>query len=535
MNGISQLAPVTPNQVTPYQVTQQQILQLQRTIGNRAVYQLLTQRPVQAVQDSPEEQEETAQGKFGEVTQKKEGEAIPNHTGLPDPLKAGVESLSGISMDDVRVHYDSDKPAQLGALAYAQGTEIHLGPGQEKHLPHEAWHVAQQAQGRVQPTRQMKDVPVNDNEALENEADVMGAKAMHEGGQTRDIPAKNSLGRGDVAQGILYEYERAKEPMQQSRLEDIIRDGKNMVLEKDLRDAFADPDKSYYLVIHGSTTGRHGFGVEEIREFIPTSSFSVKGKGGLGVEPNSSDLGWGFTGRPAWSEYIMKAIKTIKGQENIRHIIPYHMIRDAFESYLNGLVSAVTNGDFSGVVNELKKIANGTGTPLSAQTDADKFIIEQSMLILTKLNSSPGNLWAGSAEENQRLNTLRIRIENIIEQIKSLPNPADAGQVALLKLNESLAGAGSTIYKELIQGVINLLPDPAKPEFQNSNVIINALQTAWQTCEIDAMPSMKEIERIPRNEDFFSNFPNLSEVYRLLKSGDFPKAAVLLATLTSPY
>ena len=80
----------------------------------------------------------------------------PNRTRLPDHLKMGVESLSGTSMDDVRVHRNSSKPAQLNALAYAQGTDIHLGPGQERHLPHEAWHVVQQKQGRVQATRQLK-------------------------------------------------------------------------------------------------------------------------------------------------------------------------------------------------------------------------------------------------------------------------------------------------------------------------------------------------------------------------------------------
>jgi len=57
---------------------------------------------------------------------------------LPDNVKHGVESLSGISMDDVKVHYNSAKPAQLNAHAYAQGTDIHLASGQEKHLPHEA-------------------------------------------------------------------------------------------------------------------------------------------------------------------------------------------------------------------------------------------------------------------------------------------------------------------------------------------------------------------------------------------------------------
>jgi hypothetical protein len=102
-----------------------------------------------------------------------------NNTGLPDNLKSGIENLSGLAMDDVKVHYNSAKPAQLNAHAYAQGSDIHLASGQEKHLAHEAWHVVQQKQGRVQPTMQMKgSVAVNDDAGLENEADVMGAKAI---------------------------------------------------------------------------------------------------------------------------------------------------------------------------------------------------------------------------------------------------------------------------------------------------------------------------------------------------------------------
>jgi Domain of unknown function (DUF4157) len=104
----------------------------------------------------------------------KEVSKTPNQTGLPDNLKAGVENLSGYSLDDVKVHYNSPKPAQLQALAYTQGTEIHVAPGQEKHLPHEAWHVVQQMQRRVKPTMQMKGLQINDDEGLEREADVMG-------------------------------------------------------------------------------------------------------------------------------------------------------------------------------------------------------------------------------------------------------------------------------------------------------------------------------------------------------------------------
>ncbi len=102
----------------------------------------------------------------------------PNNTGMPDNLKSGIESLSGFSMDDVRVHYNSSKPATVQALAYTQGTDIHVAPGQEKHLPHEAWHVAQQMAGRVSPTTNINGMPVNDNAGLEHEADVMGEKAV---------------------------------------------------------------------------------------------------------------------------------------------------------------------------------------------------------------------------------------------------------------------------------------------------------------------------------------------------------------------
>ena len=105
--------------------------------------------------------------------------AIVNPTGLPDALKAGVEALSGQSLDHVRVHRNSAKPAQLNAHAYAQGSDIHVAPGQEKHLPHEAWHVVQQAQGRVKPTTQLQaaGTPINDDPGLEREADRMGQQA----------------------------------------------------------------------------------------------------------------------------------------------------------------------------------------------------------------------------------------------------------------------------------------------------------------------------------------------------------------------
>ena len=104
-------------------------------------------------------------------------QALQRKGGLPEKLQTAIENLSGIPLDDVRVHYNSRKPAQVNALAYAQGTDIYLGPGQERHLPHEAWHIVQQKQGRVRPTVQVNGVAVNDNPSLEREADLMGMRA----------------------------------------------------------------------------------------------------------------------------------------------------------------------------------------------------------------------------------------------------------------------------------------------------------------------------------------------------------------------
>jgi hypothetical protein len=141
----------------------------------------------EAIQPKSEKQAsvDTILSEYGNSIQRKAiGEEEPlqkkaNNTGLPDNLKSGVENLSGYAMDDVKVHYNSSEPAGMQAHAYAQGTDIHIGPGQEKHLPHEAWHVVQQKQGRVKATMQMKGkVNINDDTGLETEADVMGAKAI---------------------------------------------------------------------------------------------------------------------------------------------------------------------------------------------------------------------------------------------------------------------------------------------------------------------------------------------------------------------
>ncbi len=161
---------------------------------------------LEALQKKEKEEKELLQGKFPEgaaPTQLVENAAPPqNNTGLPDNLKAGIENLSGLAMDDVKVHYNSSKPAQLQAHAYTQGTDIHVAPGQEQHLPHEAWHVVQQKQGRVRPTVQAKGVAINDDQGLEKEADMMGdnARQLVVGGIQEEQKTNSENGKIDIEQ-----------------------------------------------------------------------------------------------------------------------------------------------------------------------------------------------------------------------------------------------------------------------------------------------------------------------------------------------
>lgn len=177
--------------IDPHSLTAADVAQLQRTIGNAAVGRLL-------------------------------GGTVPggNRTGLPDQLKAGIEHLSGLAMDDVRVHYNSSKPAEVEALAYTKGTDIHVAPGQERHVPHEAWHVVQQMQGRVPATAQVNGVAINDDAGLEHDADVMGSRAK----DVVTLPTEQARNAGDatslMAKGPLQRHDAEEEPAQRQPVEE---------------------------------------------------------------------------------------------------------------------------------------------------------------------------------------------------------------------------------------------------------------------------------------------------------------------------
>lgn len=112
--------------------------------------------------------------------------AIANSGGrtLPAPMRSKMESAFNTSFANVKVHEGSHVDS-VGAIAYTQGNHIHFSPGQfnpetasgQALLGHELAHVVQQRQGRVKPTTQVNGLPVNDQSALEQEADTLGQKA----------------------------------------------------------------------------------------------------------------------------------------------------------------------------------------------------------------------------------------------------------------------------------------------------------------------------------------------------------------------
>jgi Domain of unknown function (DUF4157) len=119
----------------------------------------------------------------GEVRGGGAGPTVGSGEPLTDATRTKMEGSFGTSFADVRVH-QGDQAARVGAEAYAEGSNLHFAPGRyapgsaggDELIGHELTHVVQQRAGRVAAPAQHKG-GVNDDPALEAEADVMGARA----------------------------------------------------------------------------------------------------------------------------------------------------------------------------------------------------------------------------------------------------------------------------------------------------------------------------------------------------------------------
>lgn len=113
-------------------------------------------------------------------------EAPASEQAVPAAVRGPIERRFGVDLSDVRVLVD-ERPAQVGALAFAQGREIHVSPqawdpdsraGREL-LGHELTHIVQQQTGRVAAG----PGGINDDPALEAEADHVGGAEVEGGAE----------------------------------------------------------------------------------------------------------------------------------------------------------------------------------------------------------------------------------------------------------------------------------------------------------------------------------------------------------------
>lgn len=166
--------------------------------------------------------------------------SAPNFTGIPETMKTRFETMSGFSFDDVRVHYNSGKPAQLQALAYTQGNQVFVGPGQEKHLGHELGHVVQQKSGRVKPTGMVGGVPVNDDVRLEREADHVSGTPFQFMKVSKSGDAVVAQMEKGLMEGTYVCVDNEIDDKFYGRIKRFDKDSNNYIVDTDLGDVWID-------------------------------------------------------------------------------------------------------------------------------------------------------------------------------------------------------------------------------------------------------------------------------------------------------
>lgn len=117
-------------------------------------------------------------------------------TAIPAYLKSQAERKSGCDLSNVKVHYNSTKPADYQAVGIAQKNIIHLAPFHENKIKHEVVHIVQQKQNTF-PVCQQRGSVVSDSR-LEQEANQF---IIH---NTSDTVQKDVVQRFVVIHGKTY-------------------------------------------------------------------------------------------------------------------------------------------------------------------------------------------------------------------------------------------------------------------------------------------------------------------------------------------
>lgn len=394
------------------------LLQLQRRAGNAAVGEVLAEK----------------------------GRRSPNDTGLPDEVKALVEDRSGLSLDDVRVHYDSDRPTRFGASAMTQGSDIHVAPGEERHVGHEAWHVVQQKQGRVRPTRSLNGLPLNDDPALEREAEVLGrglaapplplgGPGVHQQIAQRVLPTKETYLKMLVSEGEKLpkegdkDYDEADDqpktwvPGWSVAIRAFIAAKPIFLSERIDRKAVGQVEAFLRQLTQHALLGDHPTLVRHtqmaIRWFEDIESKS--GPTGLRtLKVLAGDGGVKLEGRPGFPKVTgnLKDLKPRPG-EHRRHILAWHDLRKFMELAYSSKKKTVVDAIKEAIEHPdgLAKEAIAEGQALLDKGKGHKDDDQTLKLGLFVMNGNPRNLWRGRGKINVTINSAAIAMAKDLDRV----------------------------------------------------------------------------------------------------------------------
>ncbi|QMW06358.1 eCIS core domain-containing protein [Spirosoma foliorum] len=457
--------------------------------------------------------------------------------GLPDQLKANLEAQSGFSLDDVQVHYNSSKPAEVGALAYAQGSDIYLGPGQEKHLAHEAWHVVQQKQGRVRPTMQLKGgVGVNDNVGLEQEADRMGQRsalpmqrkssysqsnADRQAAEVSQLKSKGWQKSSQVIQraieieGVVYEKPKQRELINEIQLnlphygytvtkKLLLETVKGLEGKTDLAGPFGSLDDFFEKAI--------ALGLTEAR--IKTNSNTHRPKN-LGIRPAFIPV-INEIRTSTRNEFQEEAETNEKIVLAARHVIPSHLLGHAAEKLEADLESM--QDWIKKTLNKLEKKDPILIGKLGEEKTSNKQ--ECKRLIWKILHNHLGNLWVGDSLDNTAIGFLSGTIEKNIKTLCKSDNPlrdidtvftGTEGKSGLAEQMESIKNIIKVAFEASIKEHQELSEVYKKLEYNEDElkeILENELQAdlteVWDQIESDPA----SIGDFKDAEDFLNKFRN---------------------------
>lgn len=191
-----------------------------------------------------------------------------NLTGIPAQMKADFERRSGLSFDDIRVHYHSEKPEKIGALAYTQGSQVYIGPGQERHLGHELGHVVQQKLGYVPAERTVKGISFNLDPALEHDADriASGVPIPH---RAAEAPSGDAF--APIQMRISMDYTEFREKIRKADVSPVTKQA-----AQDYLTFFNFLQELNYLTKHFKGYCKR---INELRETLRTCCHSLPGSG----------------------------------------------------------------------------------------------------------------------------------------------------------------------------------------------------------------------------------------------------------------